>query len=181
MKAKITGVVSTFVICAFFVACETPQIRTVQEDQPAGTEGVHPDYNKDRDEFIDGKFAVIASEFLDEYSGQYVVFDGTYLGHHDNVIIQRGREPVVLGDVMSANIASGTGMSASPQVAQVIWHIDDRDLGRPFLGAGSQAPVRIYAYVLPAGDRAQLEGRNASWGNVRIPLILLVEAVVNPD
>ena len=146
----------------------------------------HPDYEKSRAEFVEADFGVIASEFIDEYAGQYVVFEGMYMNHHEGVVFQRGMaqagRPVSMGDVMAAMIGGPGGMGDG-RYTQIIWSTHDRELGRPFLDARpQQTPVRIYGYVLPAGEKARIKTRDdLVFERIAIPVVLLVEAVVNPE
>ena len=64
---------------------------------------------------------------------------------------------------------------------KVMWHIDNKELGRPFIGANTREPVRIYGCVLPTGAQARyMSCFDMKWG-VRVPIFLLVEAKINPE
>lgn len=138
-----------------------------------------PDYSKPDSDFEAASFNTLASEFLDEYAGKYVVFDGRYMGHSQGVLLTDSRGlPFSVSNLMSAVIG---GAPDSSRTVNVAWSMEDRELGRPFLDLQSFASVRIYAYVLPANHKAHLKSRqNQFWKGVRAPVILLIKAVPLP-
>ena len=168
------------ILTLVLVGCEHGQIGPVDA---ATSERLHPDYDTARDAFVEADLAVLASEFIDEYAGQYVVFEGQYLGHRRGAGIQppRGR-PQFYQDIMAAQIGAppqpgaAPGQVGSAQHVQLLWAEDDRELGRPLLHAAPGSPLRIYAYVLPVGDRAALKTRrNRVLDGFPTPVVLLVD------
>ena len=53
-----------------------------------GSPALPPDYDLPEDKYVKADYGKIASEFLDEYAGQYVVFDGCYLSHYQGAHIR---------------------------------------------------------------------------------------------
>jgi len=139
--------------------------------------GLHPNYETPDSEFVPAKFSALSSEFLDEYAGQYVVVDGRYLQSSQGALIyQRSGRPYNASDMMSAMIGSSETFSARP--LSIIWSQQDRELARPFVDCALTAPVKIYAYVLPANQPAQLKSRpDTKLKGFPVPVILLIKAV----
>lgn len=138
-----------------------------------------PDYDKPASEFAAAPFETLASEFLDEHTGRYFVFDGRYMshGHGLALIDNRGMPAGGVTNLMSAVIA-GPVSSGAPRALNVVWSQEDRELGMPFLNLQPHAPVRIYAYVLPANHRAHLKSRQGRfWKGVPVPIVLLIKAL----
>jgi hypothetical protein len=146
----------------------------------AGSPATPPDYNMPEAQFAHADFNKLGSEFLDEYAGQYVTFEGRYLNHaQGSIIYARSGPPQTVTDLMSAMIgAPGSGgQVASPRYVTVHWSVEDRELGRPFLDPSSGAPVRIYGYVLPANTMAQIKSRRDHFlRGFPAPVVLLIKA-----
>lgn len=157
--------------CQLATSLGTPRV--------AGSPSMPPDYNMAEGQFSSADFNKLGSEFMDEYVGQYVVFEGSYFNHKQGAIITSRSGPRSAPDMMSATIGAPfrNGSLASPRTVTVHWAVDDRELGRPFLDIPQGAPVKIYGYVLPAQTMAQLESRrDKMMGGFPAPLVLLIKA-----
>jgi hypothetical protein len=143
-----------------------------------------PDYDAPDSQFVAADFNALASEFLDEHAGQYVMFEGGYVSHGRGALLEIRGLPYAETNFMSAIISSPTtnGVGAAPRTVSVLWRVEDRGLGRPFLDLQPYARLRIYAYVVPANARAYLKSRQTQfWKGVPIPVVLLIRAVPVTD
>jgi len=167
---------------AALVGCEA--IQTPSGPKAAGSPKMPPDYDLPESQFATAKFNTLASEFLDEYVGQYVVFEGRYMHHDQGALVWSEGRPQALHDFMTVMIgapATSDGI-ATPRTVNVLWAVDDRELGRPFLNLQLNAPLKIYAYVLPANKQARVKSRQDRFmRGFPVPVVLLVKAVSAPS
>jgi len=63
-------------VAAMFVGCENLQVPITP--RIAASPKLPPDYDLPESQFVAAKFNTLASEFLDEYLGQYVSFEGRW-------------------------------------------------------------------------------------------------------
>jgi hypothetical protein len=176
---KPIGILFTFIsIIIFSTGCQTTLGDLAGSLSPAPQTLFVPDYNAPENQFVEANFNTLASEFIDEYTGQYVVIRGRYASHQQNVMVTHrntGR-PMIFTDVMSANIYSMEEMGS--RTLTVIWAVQDRDLGRPFLNVQAGSPVTIYGYVLPYGTRWYMKTRKDMYfAGFPATTILLINAV----
>lgn len=157
---KSIGILVMFTaLVILLTGCQTSLGDLAGSISPAPQTRFVPDYDAPDDQFVEADFNTVASEFIDEYAGQYVIIRGRYLSHQQNVMVTHrntGR-PMIFSDVMSANISSMEEMGS--RSLTVIWALQDRDLGRPFLNVQAGSPVTIYGYVLPYGTRWYMKTR----------------------
>jgi hypothetical protein len=172
--ARFTTVPLFVILTLLLTAC---QFANIGGPRVAGSPQTPPDYDMPESQFSNAQINKLSSEFLDEYAGQYVVFEGRYLTHAQGAQVASPKSGVELHpDLMFAMIGSPAGMT-SPRSAVVYWMVDDRELGRPFLNLAQGAGVRIYGYVLPANKMAKVKSRNDRFmRGFPSPIILLVKA-----
>jgi hypothetical protein len=138
-----------------------------------------PDYDAPDSQFVEADFNTLASEFIDEYANQYVIVRGRFASHQQGVLLtdpQTGRY-VSYGDVMSATITSPESLTRH---LRVIWSVQDRELGRPFLNLKMHAPVKIFGYVVPAQTAWYMQSRkDVYFTGIPATTVVLIRAV--PD
>jgi len=158
------------------VGCKVLQQPT--EPRVAGSPGMPPNYETPDSQFVPADFNKLASEFLDEYVAQYVVFDGRYMFHRQGAVIYGQGRPYSASGMMMATIGSPGGIGSSLRNVNVLWSAEDRELGRTFLNLPLNAPVKIYAYVLPARKPALIKSRHDRYlSGFPSPVLLLIKAV----
>jgi hypothetical protein len=122
-----------------------------------------PNYDAPRSQFVEADFAKLASEFADEYMGQYITFEASYLGHREGMkgITALGG-PLRVQGMMEGTFGprSGQPHGLGANHVNVSWCVEDRELGRPLLGLKLSSPVRVFAYMLPAKKSARLKSRD---------------------
>lgn len=116
-----------------------------------------PEYGLPLANFQKADINVITSEFIDQYAGQYVVFDGWFLMSLANPMVKMPRgQMMVVKDLRSLEVANkDIGRNTT-----VIWCDDDRDLGLPLISMSTGAPIRVYAYILPPGKDFRCKSRS---------------------
>ena len=136
-----------------------------------------PDYDTPESAFTPANFDVLASEFIDEYAGKYVVFEASYkyqLAEHGSagVLVDIEGQRVLATNLRSMTLgspeeaerlrAASTSGDAHMKIGKVnvLWHESDRELARPLVGLPFGSKVKVFAYVLPAGQEAQPKSRN---------------------
>jgi hypothetical protein len=130
-----------------------------------------PDYSTPEASFVEADFNKLASEFIDEYANQYVVFEASYLTHEQGALLMRDMRSGIYSDLMVAALSSG-GKSL-----QVVWSVDDRELGRPFVEAKSGTTHRVFAYVLPPHTAWGFKTRKDAYARgFRVPVLILIRA-----
>jgi len=136
-----------------------------------------PNYDTPDSQFVPVKVQALAPDFRDEYAGKYVVFDGAYLSRMEQALIgPPGDRPFIVSDFRTAMIG-GPGM-ATAQPLHLIYHIDDRELGRPFVELQALNAVKIYAYVVPARTPFTTKSQPARISRgFPIPVVVLIKAV----
>lgn len=175
VKSKVSTLCLLLTALAF-AGCEV--LQTPITPKVASTPALPPDYNLPDSQFVTAKFNTLASEFLDEYIGQYVVFDGRYLSHQQGALINTPTGPVAASDLMSGMIGAPDTSGAAARTVTVLWNVDDRELGRPFLNLAPNAPVKIYAYVRPANRVSRMKSRQDTvLSALSVPVVLLIKAV----
>ena len=175
MKAHFTASALGIVSCALLlIGCESPQ---VAQPPVAASSGLAPDYQTAESDYVSVKPASLLPEFLDDYAGKYVVFDGRFLQSAQGALIYApGGGGFNASDMMTAII--GPPEITAPRTVSVIWSQKDRELGRPFAELSVNAPIKIYAYVLPAKQRARIKTEEAvKLRGFPIPVLLLIKAV----
>lgn len=130
-----------------------------------------PDYAAPESAFVRADFNKLASEFVDEFANQYVVFEASYMAHEQGALLMRDMRAGIYSDLMVAALSSG-GKSL-----QVVWSVDDRELGRPFVEASSGTKHTVYAYVLPPHTNWKFKARKDAYARgFRVPVLLLMKA-----
>lgn len=130
-----------------------------------------PDYSTPDTSFVEADFNRLASEFVDEYANQYVVFEASYMTHEQGALLMRDMRSGIYSDLMVAVLSSG-GKSL-----QVVWSVDDRELGRPFVEARSGTTHRVFAFVLPPNTNWGFKTRKDAYARgFRVPVLILINA-----
>lgn len=133
-----------------------------------------PNFDTPDSEFVPARFNTLASEFIDEYAGQYIVVKGRFVMTAEGALVWASGRPYNLNEMMSAMIASSE--SDTTRNITVMWSQYDRELGRPFLDLPMNAPVKVYGYVLPAGHNASVKSRSdIKMRGLPVPVILLIK------
>jgi hypothetical protein len=170
-----TKILRLVAICAAtitLVGCEALQQLNAPSTSGSrpGSPKLSPDYDTPENSFVAADFNKLGSEFLDDYANQYVVFNANYQLHQAGALIGRALH----GDMMTALFTS----PSSGKRAEAVWHVDDRELGRPFLELKQGARVKIYGYVLPSGKNWSFKTRRDEFGvALKEPVLLLIKAV----
>lgn len=132
-----------------------------------------PDYNTPDTAFVHADFNKLATEFIDVYAGQYVVFEGLYVSHRQGALLKTAS-----GQLMNASDLMSMQLYDAGRLVTVVWSVADKELGLPLLSLSTQKKVRIYGYVVPVGKKTGLKTRrdiiHSPFGQ---PVILLIRAV----
>jgi hypothetical protein len=137
--------ISVLLVTASMAGCQVSLLSPVSPS--AELSSLAPEYNYPLVQFRKADPKVIGSEFIDQYAGQYVVFEAVYVGTSDTVFIQlRGdQRKAMVKDLQEVTLYAGS-------VFQLIGCAEDRDIRLPLVAlAGQQKTVRVFAYILPAG------------------------------
>ncbi len=133
-----------------------------------------PNYDFPLDQFQQADFNVLASEFRDQYSGQYVVFDAHFVMTSEGVTARQAGAAATAPKMRFVDVREAT-LSNGSKHASVIWSVSDRELGLPIVSLKMSSPVRVYGYVLPAGSEWRYKSRTDRYGKAfgEIMVILL--------
>lgn len=122
-----------------------------------------PNYDAPRSQYVEADFAKLASEFADEYMGQYITFEASYASHREGMkgLTALGR-PLRVAGMMEGTFAPRNVLQdgLGGKLVNVTWCVEDREIGRPLLGLKQFSPVRVFAYMLPAKRDARLKSRD---------------------
>jgi len=171
MLKSIAALVGIATVMTLLAGCQMshpsrgPRVRATPE--------LPPNYYAPDEAFAPADFNTLGSEFLDEYVGQYIVFEGRYMMHYQGAIVAYES----IADVMSATFSPPDAENPSARMVSIVWSIEDRELGRPLLNLGHGALVSIHGYVLPANRQAQIKSRkDRILSGFDRPVILLIRA-----
>lgn len=84
--------------------CEALKVPLANEPAAPRAPKYPPDYATPDANFVAASFSKLASEFVDEYANQYVVFDCHYLTHRQGAFVMSGGRPLLYKNMMSAQL-----------------------------------------------------------------------------
>lgn len=130
------------ILCSSYSVCASEK----KAEKQASNASV-PNYNLEESKFTVPNYDIIASEFIDDYKGKYVVFVGYY--------------------AKTQNFEHETRFALfynEERPYAVRWLKSDKEMGRQFIGLQSGEECLVYAYVLGNGETfSSVSGEKYVW------------------
>lgn len=131
-----------------------------------------PNYDTPEADFVPAAFGKLASEFIDEYENKYVVFECLYHSQHEGALLTKTGSIVNYEDMRTVTV------TWDYKLLDVLWGVQDRELGRPFVDAKLNGKLKIYGYVLPAQKPWSSKTRqDIYFKGFNMPVVLLIKAI----
>lgn len=157
MKLKMMRkLIELFIILFFLFGCAkvTSYLPLPVPETPPPVKETFPNYNMPEDQFGQIDFKKLASEFKDEYSGQYVIINGFYGNSYENPILKFSGGQFVARSMRGMVIYEKKMKYLDPNAkrVEVFWPNENKEDGRTLVDLNVFDKIKVYAYVFPKGQ-----------------------------